>query len=82
MTGRKFGETYKLTITDYGQGMKLEEITNIGAFMQFDRDAREQQGLGLGLAICQRIIKLHEGTLNIESEYGEKTTVTITFKCK
>ena len=46
-----------LRCRDHGCGMSEEEITGIGPFKQFHRDQREQQGLGLGLAICKAQIK-------------------------
>ena len=33
---------------------------------------------GIGLAVCSEIIALHEGSLDIDSVYGEGTEVTIT----
>lgn len=45
-------DSYTLTVSDMGRGMSSEQMSNIGLFRQFDRTANEQQGLGLGLAIC------------------------------
>ena len=42
-----------LRCRDHGCGMTDEEIAAIGPFKQFQRKKREQQGLGLGLAICK-----------------------------
>ncbi len=42
--------------------------------------ARAQGGVGLGLALCQRIVALHGGSLALESIWGEGTTVTIQLK--
>jgi PAS domain S-box-containing protein len=38
----------------------------------------EGKGTGLGLAICRRIIQQHHGTLEVESQVGQGTTVRIT----
>ena len=53
----KAGGRLTLSCRDHGCGMTEEEIEAIGPFKQFHRDEREQQGLGLGLAICKAQIK-------------------------
>ncbi len=68
-----------LTITDHGRGMTEEQITNIGAYVQFDRSQCEQQGLGLGLAIVRMLAQLYAGNISIQSEPKKGTTVIITF---
>jgi len=52
---------------DYGCGMTEQEIGEIGPFKQFHRDAREQQGLGLGLAICKAQLKCEGCHLTLKS---------------
>jgi DNA-binding response OmpR family regulator len=68
---------YWLTIKDYGMGMSAEQIAATGAFQQFQRKRHEQQGLGLGLEISQRLLALYGGKLLLESVLGEHTTVRI-----
>jgi len=66
-----------LSVTDQGRGFSTEDITRVGAYMQFDRKIQEQQGLGLGLVIAKRLTELHGGTLSIQSERGNSTMVTV-----
>lgn len=68
---------YRVSVTDQGVGMSENEIRQIGAYIQFNRNVYEQQGIGLGLAIVQYLAKMFDGTLHIMSTPGEGTTVSI-----
>ena len=73
---RKFNRVY-FTIKDEGYGFPPEYTSrDIDAFLQFDRDQYEQQGVGLGLYLAREIIKLHNGNLEIVSSEGEGTTIS------
>ncbi|MCP4398981.1 MAG: response regulator [bacterium] len=72
---------WSLSISDKGCGMSEEQIATVGAFMQFDREKREQQGLGLGLTIAHLLTQLEGGMLSIESELRQGTTVSMVFNC-
>jgi len=67
---------FYFSITDNGRGMSVEQISNIGALMQFERSLYEQQGIGLGLAIAKRLVELHDGSFKIDSREGFGTKVT------
>lgn len=68
---------YKLRIHDAGRGMNKKQIESIGAYQQFDRELYEQQGAGLGLAICKKIADLFECHFAVNSELGKGTQVEI-----
>lgn len=70
-------EIMTLGISDRGLGFSTEQITKVGAYMQFERKLHEQQGLGLGLVIAKRLTELHGGKLSVQSAQGEGTTVTV-----
>ncbi len=69
----------RLTITDQGRGLTSEEIDCIGAFQQFDRKTNEQQGLGLGLVLVQKLTALGQAEFSIISQPGEGTQAQIAF---
>jgi two-component system, sensor histidine kinase and response regulator len=69
----------QLIITDRGRGLTAEEIGCIGAFQQFDRKKYEQQGLGLGLVLVQKVTALCQAEFSINSVPGEGTRVQVAF---
>jgi signal transduction histidine kinase len=71
--------TITLSISDQGRGFTTEQITRVGAYMQFDRTMQEQQGLGLGLVIAKRLVALHGGTLSIVSEPSMGAVISAKF---
>jgi signal transduction histidine kinase len=77
MTGSAEGGQYRLSIRDRGLGMDAEQIAAIGAYTQFHRQTREQQGSGLGLTLARRIAELHGGHLDLQSQINVGTTVAV-----
>jgi two-component system, sensor histidine kinase and response regulator len=76
VTGEQIESGCLITITDYGRGFSSEQITQIGAYVQFDRWLHEQQGMGLGLTIAKRLVELHDGSILIDSGNG-KTSIMV-----
>ncbi len=66
VTGAAGAGRYTITVTDQGPGMTAEQCRSIGPFVQFGRARREQQGLGLGLAIAQAVAELGGGRLSLQ----------------
>ena len=71
------GDIFRILIRDYGRGMTVEQIKSLGAYMQFNRAIFEQQGLGLGFTLAQRLVELHSGQLRVESRPEQGTAVGI-----
>ena len=71
-----------IQVTDQGRGIPPEELERVTeAFYMVDKSrARAQGGAGLGLALCSRIVDLHGGRLEIESEPGRGTRVRVHLK--
>jgi K+-sensing histidine kinase KdpD len=75
----KYQQSYHLEMIDKGQGMTAEKIANLGIYQKFDRSRYEQQGLGLGLVIVQRLIKLQGGEFKINSIPKQGTVIQLSF---
>ncbi len=75
-------DSVTLSVGDRGRGFSTEQISRVGAYMQFDRETSEQQGLGLGLTIARRLTEIHGGTLTIQSQKDAGTTIIVKFPKK
>ena len=65
------------TIQDHGRGMNDQQIANIGAFIQFERQFYEQQGMGLGLSLAKTLVEFYGGKIDIQSQENVGTTLCI-----
>ncbi len=73
------GDEALITIRDHGIGIPSSSIPRIGErFYRSDLSrTRNSGGYGLGLSIAKEILHRHGGSLQIESEEGSGTTVTV-----
>ncbi len=69
-----------ITISDTGAGIPPEALPHIKE--KFYKANSTVRGSGIGLAVADEIIRLHNGELSIDSVLGEGTTVTITLPVK
>lgn len=69
-----------VTFSDTGEGIPAEELPLIfDRFYKVDRArTRETHSSGLGLAITQKIVETHNGTIEVSSTVGKGTTFTVT----
>lgn len=77
ITSRPQPSLVELVIRNEGRGFTPEQIASIGAHLQFERTAQEQQGTGLGLAIVKRLVELYGGAFWIESTPEKMTSVHV-----
>ncbi len=82
LMGKKGGneDEYIIIVKDTGRGIPESELNRItDAFYMVDKSrSRSQGGAGLGLSICHKIMELHGGKMNFESEPGQGTVVRLT----
>ena len=71
------GDEHSLAITvrDYGPGIPEGELPFVK--QKFYKGSSKARGSGIGLAVCDEIIRLHEGTFTIGNADGGGTVVTI-----
>jgi signal transduction histidine kinase len=72
---------YVFQVVDTGIGIDAKDIPKVLApFGQVESVAnRQHQGTGLGLSLTKSLIELHGGSLDLQSEVGAGTTVTVRF---
>lgn len=64
----------RVTTKDSGVGIKEEDIPKLfGRFFRCEH-TRQEQGTGLGLAVCQGIVRSMGGKIDVESVFGSGTT--------
>ena len=70
-----------ISVADTGIGIPKEDLERVfDRFYRVDKArSREKGGTGLGLAITREIIEYHKGTIRVESELSQGTTVFVSF---
>jgi len=69
-------DTVNFEITDNGLGIALEDIPHI--FEPFFSTKQDASGIGLGLAIVHGIVQNHKGKIQVKSELGHGTILSVT----
>ena len=81
ISGKKYRESYILEIEDKGIGIPKEDLNKIlEPFYMVDKArTRKNNGIGLGLTICSEICKIHNISINIQSQLNIGTKVVLIF---
>jgi len=81
VNGEITGDTVLLTIevADSGIGIKKDDLEKLfDDFVRFDFAVnKDVEGTGLGLAITKNLIKMMNGNISVQSEYGKGSTFTV-----
>ena len=72
---RQAGSMVVITVRDYGPGIPEEELPFVK--QKFYKGSSKARGSGIGLAVCDEIIHLHNGEFEIANASGGGTIVTI-----
>jgi signal transduction histidine kinase len=70
----RLAEAAQISVSDTGVGMDRQ--TRDGLFAPFF--SKKAKGIGLGLAVCKRIVESHHGTIAVESTPSAGTSFTLT----
>jgi signal transduction histidine kinase len=68
VTAERRGEEWVVTVRDNGVGVDPDESTRI--FGMFSRVDSEANGVGIGLAVCRRVVEAHGGRIWVERPEG------------
>lgn len=82
LRGRKEGDRHILEVIDTGCGIPKEVQIRLGTRFTRVEDSRSRTtgGSGLGLAIVKGIMRLHGGTLEVDSRLNEGTAARLNFQ--
>lgn len=70
----------RVTVRDRGVGIPDTELPHIfEEYWRSDRTSWKQKGSGVGLFIVKTIMEAHGGSINVQSNFGHGTTVTLRF---
>ncbi|GAL86635.1 hypothetical protein SCE1572_31285 [Sporocytophaga myxococcoides] len=76
---RQINQHVELSVEDTGTGIPESELPNL--FSRFHRIensiGRTHEGSGIGLAMVNELVKMHHGTIKVESESGKGTTFIV-----
>lgn len=66
----------KITISDDGEG--IDDHLHQKVFDRFEKGNTDKEGSGVGLAMVKSLVELNQGEINLESQKGIGTKVTVT----
>ena len=73
------GPTTTLSVVDTGIGIPEEDMEHLFEPFYRGRNRDFSQGNGIGMALVERIIKLHKGAISVYSHHDKGTVFTLIF---
>lgn len=77
VTGTKQASFYTITILDEGVGMDMTLVDHVQPYAKLNATGERGAGLGLGLYNVKCLVRLFGGSLNVQSEMGVGTVITL-----
>lgn len=75
----KLGDQVSFRFTDQGIGIAREDLKHIfKKFYRIQNQYNQQGSVGLGLALCEELVKFMNGSISVESQPGKGSTFTVT----
>ena len=72
------GSSLEIKVSDTGQGIVPEDLPYIfHRFFRSPSNSGDAEGTGIGLYLVKSYVKMHGGTVSVESEYGQGSTFTV-----
>ncbi|MFH0847484.1 MAG: PAS domain S-box protein [Chloroflexota bacterium] len=69
------GEFVVTGVTDHGRGIAKDDQTKLfELFQQLETSSRPTRGVGIGLAVCKRLVEAQGGWIKMDSEVGHGST--------
>jgi signal transduction histidine kinase len=78
VVGTKEVESYRFFVEDNGIGSNEKHLDKVFTPFQRLHGRSEYEGLGMGLAICKKIVERHGGEITARSEVGKGCTFIVT----
>jgi PAS domain S-box-containing protein len=80
--GAKEVEAYRIFVEDNGIGFDEKYLDKVFAPFQRLNGRSEYEGVGMGLAICRKIVERHGGEITAQSEPGKGSTFVVTLPAR
>jgi PAS domain S-box-containing protein len=77
---RQTGEQWLFFVRDHGIGIDPQYMDRVFVIFQRFHNRTEFPGIGVGLALCRRIVERHGGRIWVDSETGKGTTFYFTLQ--
>ncbi|MGE5476336.1 MAG: PocR ligand-binding domain-containing protein [Bacteroidales bacterium] len=74
---RRQGDCWQVSVADNGIGIAPQYHQEIFKIFRRLHSSRDYEGSGIGLAVCQKVVANHRGSITVESEQGEGSTFRV-----